>query len=93
MQMVRVINLSLKNASKFRRLNQIFCFGEGIIFEIFVASQVKWHRSYFLKFNDKLQRARKRKYEQSITNKNSGQKRSHLQHQSLGNSNCSLCKG
>jgi len=59
-----------------------------------VASQAKWHRSCYLKFNEnKLQRARKREYEQSITNENAGHtcKQSRLQRQSLGNRNCILC--
>ena len=95
MQMVKVINQ--KFMIEFWRLNN-FQYSSVLkkkkIFETFVASQAKWHRSCYLKFNEnKLQRARKREYEQSITNENAGHtcKQSRLQRQSLGNRNCILC--
>ena len=41
--------------------------------------------------SEKYENARKREYEQSITNENAGQKQLRLQRQSLGNRNCILC--
>ncbi len=61
----------LPNVTQFRELDQLpvpLNFGEDVDMELFMTNQAKWHTSCHLKFCvDKLQRARKRKRNDTST--------------------------
>ena len=86
----------LTSVSEFRELNKLpvaVVFGEDMDTNQLTTNQAKWHKSCYLKFNDsKLQRARKREHNDSITEESSLPKRSRLQRQPLDKSKCIFCE-